>query len=304
MKCNVCPRNCNVDRETTVGFCGCNQEIIINLVMKHVWEEPIISGTKGSGVIFFGGCNLKCMYCQNQKISHLDKEEAQKIEFKCEKDIKIEEGKAFKTDILGLCEVYRQVENLGVHNINLVTPSHYTNEIIQSLKVYKPSIPIVWNTSSYEKPCELEKLRGFVEIFLADYKYFDENLALEFSQARDYPSVCLEAIKKMREISPKDELESGILKRGLIIRHLVLPTCTKDSKNILESICKNFGTSTIISIMSQYLPYGEALNHKLLNRKISKLEYKIVLKTAENLGFLNIFSQDYTSADEKFIPKF
>lgn len=283
MNCNICPRNCNVNRKEKQGFCHA-QSLKIAKVMKHYWEEPCISGTNGSGAIFFCYCSLRCIYCQNYEISHLG------------------QGKEISVDTL--VSLFKQLETSGVHNINLVTPTHYTNEIIQALKIYKPKIPIVWNTSGYETQQTIKKLKKYVDIYLTDFKYFDDNIAKDYSFAPNYKQACTSAILQMRKNQPEDIFEKGIMKKGIIIRHLILPTHSEDSKKILRWIKDNLGIKTYVSLMSQYLPCYKAKEHKVLNRKIKPIEYKAVVNEFLNLGFENGFGQDFASANCNYIPKF
>lgn len=281
--CDLCPRSCGIDRNKKVGFCGA-KNLKIAKVMKHFWEEPIVSGTEGSGAIFFCYCSLRCMYCQNYAISHLG------------------EGKEINTNTLAL--LFKQLEQSGVHNINLVSPTHYTDQIIEALNIYRPNIPIVWNTSGYEKKETIEKLKNYVDIFLCDFKYFDNALAKEYSLAPNYAQMCTESLLQMRQNQPEDIIENGIMKKGLIVRHLVLPTHHQDSMAILDWVAKNLGTKTIVSLMSQYMPCYKALNHPVLKNKIKPIEYKAVINKFLSLGFENGFSQECSSAVCDYVPQF
>ncbi len=287
MKCNICPRQCNIDRDKSKGFCGENNKIRISKVMFHHWEEPFISGDeneKGSGAIFFTGCNLKCVYCQNDPISH--------------------GGKGEEITVQNLVDIIKELERGGALNINLVTPTHFANQIIEALKIYKPKIPIVWNSSGYETLEMLDKVKDYVDIFLVDLKYMDNDLAFRYSKAPNYVETATECIKKMRKIQPQDIFENGLMKKGVVIRHLVLPTHTQDSINCLNFIYENFGTETFVSIMSQYEPRYNAVNYKEINRKITPLEYKRVVNHALKLGMKNALVQDLSSADSKYTPEF
>lgn len=283
MNCNLCPRQCNVDRLNQKGFCGADK-LKIAKVMKHFWEEPIISEGNGSGAIFFCFCSLRCLYCQNYEISHL--------------------GKGKEISIEKLADIFKQIEKSGANNINLVSPTHYTNEIIKALNIYKPAIPVVWNTSGYETTETIEKLKDYVDIYLTDFKYFDDNIAKEYSFAPNYKQKSTNAILQMRKNQPQDIIENGIMKKGLIIRHLVLPSHEQDSKNILKWIKENLGTRTIISLMSQYFPCYKAKNHPILSRKIKPIEYKAVINEFVNLGFKNGYSQEFSSANCTYVPEF
>ena len=283
-RCYICPRQCGVDRNINRGFCGANNKIKINKVMLHKWEEPVISDGNGSGAIFFSNCSLKCVFCQNYQISH--------------------NGIGEEITALQLANIFKDLEKQGANNINLVSPTHYTKQIIQALNIYKPKIPIVWNTSGYEKVETIKMLKDYVDIYLTDLKYVDENISLKYSGAKDYFKYCSSAIMQMRENQPQDIIENGIMKKGMIVRHLVLPSNIKDSKKVLDFINKNLSNNTMISLMSQYIPYYKANNFKEINRTLKPLEYKIVVNYANKLGFSNGFVQDLTSADSKYTPKF
>lgn len=285
-KCFDCPRKCGVDRNLIAGFCG-EQRMRVSHIMLHHWEEPLISGEEnsaGSGTIFFTGCNLKCVYCQNSTISRNG------------------EGQLVSPE--NLVEIMKDLESRGALNINFVTPTHFTDEIILALKIYKPSIPIVWNTSGYESLEKIEMLKGFVDVFLTDIKYSDENLSKKYSAAKDYFEIASKAVLKMREVVGEDIIKNGLIKRGIIIRHMVLPGCSADSIKILDWVHTNLGTKTIISVMNQYTPYADVKKFPELNRKVSSLEYKRVIARAKSLGFETIFVQDSSSASEEFIPNF
>ena len=285
-KCLSCPRKCNIDRTVNVGFCG-EKSLRVSHFMLHHWEEPLISGTekdKGSGTIFFSGCNLKCVYCQNFEISNNG----------VGKEISVDE----------LIELFKKIENAGALNINLVTPTHFSAEIIDALKKYKPTIPVVWNTSGYESVEIIEQLNGLVDIFLTDLKYYSNELALKYSSAKDYFKIASESIIKMREIVGDDEIDGGLMKKGVIIRHMVLPNCSEDSVEILEWLNKNIGKETYISIMNQYLPCYMTDKFPEINRKVKPIEYKRVVNKAISLGFKNLFIQESSSSSVDYIPNF
>lgn len=287
MKCDICPRKCNVSRYKEKGYCRQSDKIRISKVIFHHYEEPIISGSdedKGSGAIFFTGCNLKCAFCQNYPISH--------------------KNKGRNINVNRLVKIFKKLERKGALNINLVTPTHFTNQIVEALKIYKPAIPIVWNSNGYETVAAVEKLKGLVDIFLVDLKYMSNDIAMKYSKANNYVENATEAIKKMREIAPIDIIEDGKMKSGTIIRHLILPTHTNDSISCLKWIEQTLGKDTIVSIMSQYEPRYDAKNFSEINRKITPLEYKRVVSCAINLGMNNCYTQDLSSADSKYTPKF
>lgn len=279
-KCNICPRLCGIDRKESIGYCGA-KTLEISKVMKHYWEEPIISGTEGSGTIFFSHCSLRCVYCQNYLISQ-------------------DEGE--KISVNYLAEIFKTLENSGVNNINLVTPTHYVEEIEQAIKIYRPKIPIVWNTSGYETVETIKRVSEFVDIFLTDIKYFNSEISLRYSKADDYFEKASKAVLEMRK--KYDIIINGIMKSGLIVRHLILPNQYDDSRKILKFIAEKMGTDTIISLMSQYTPNSNLSDFPEINRKIKPIEYKFVVNYAIELGFKKGFIQEFTSADCSFIPAF
>ena len=286
MICNMCPRKCGVDREKTIGFCG-EKSLKIARFMLHKFEEPIISGSredKGSGAIFFSGCNMRCVFCQNYEISAGHK------------------GEIITVD--RLAEIFKELENMGALNINLVSPTQFTSEIKKALDKYRPNIPIVWNSNGYESVSEIEGLKGYVDIFLVDLKYADNNLAIKYSGAPNYFKVASKCIKKMREIQPKDIIENGIMKKGMIIRQLVLPGASQNSIDCLKFIYSEIGKNTIVSIMSQYEPMYKASEYKEINRHITPLEYKRVVNFALNHGMTNCYTQNLSSATKIYTPKF
>lgn len=284
MNCNICPRNCGVDRNLTIGFCKADNRIKIAKYMLHHWEEPIISGKTGSGAIFFSHCNLKCVYCQNSQISSGG------------------EGKYVSID--EFIEIIKQLENEGATNINLVTPTHYTEQIIEALSKYRPHIPIVWNSSGYESANTIARIKPFVDIYLVDMKYMDNNLASNLSKAKDYPEMCSQAILQMRKNQPADLIENGLMKKGVIVRHLVLPNEIENSFKVLDWIYSNLGRDCCISIMSQYTPCYLAKDMEKYKRALKPIEYKRVLHKIDCLGFANGFVQELNSSNECFIPDF
>ena len=287
MNCNICPRACKINREKEKGFCGQTKKVRISKVMFHHYEEPLISGdekSKGSGAIFFTGCNLKCAFCQNFPISHNNK------------------GKSIS--IKKLASIFKKLEEKGALNINLVTPSHFTLQIIEALKIYKPQIPIVWNSNGYETKESIELLKDYVDVYLVDLKYMDNALSTKYSKATNYVENAMQAIKQMKKNQPNDIIENGLMKKGIIIRHLILPTHTADSIKCLDFINNEIGKDSIVSIMSQYEPRYEANKHPEINRKITPLEYKRVVNHALKLNMNNCFTQDLSSADSKYTPKF
>ena len=285
MLCNMCPRRCNVDRDETLGACGCGSEISVSRTVRHFWEEPCISGKNGSGAIFFSGCNLKCIYCQNYSISRgIVGKELSKSEFQ---------------------SLLMNISESGAHNINLVTPTHFTMQIAEALSEIKSDlkIPIVWNTSGYETEESVEALKGLVDIFLCDVKYFSDEFAVEYSHAPNYFVSAKKAIEKMVSITGKPTYDdNGLMKSGVILRHLVLPGGRHDSESILTELA-HISDSVVLSLMCQYTPTPSVESHKLLSRRVASLEYNHAVKCANKLGF-NGYIQDKTSAKSEYTPDF
>ena len=286
--CELCPKRCKVDRNFQRGFCGASEKISVALVTLHEWEEPCISGEKGAGTIFFSHCNLKCVFCQNFKISS--------------------EGYGKEISVERLTEIFLEQQKRGAENIELVTPLHYTPQICLALDNAKSrglKIPVVWNSNGYELPETLELLKNRVDIFLPDLKYFDDKIANSFSGASDYFSFASKALQKMFEIVGEAKFNSqGLMTRGLLVRHLVLPNFRTDTMKILDWLYQTFGDKIFISIMNQYMPLFHAKNFKDIDRNLTTFEYKSVVRHAENLGIKNCFIQLGKTAEEKFIPKF
>jgi putative pyruvate formate lyase activating enzyme len=286
--CNACPRGCSIDRITTTGFCGRTEEIEISRAAPHYWEEPCLSGDKGSGTVFFTGCNLGCVFCQNYLISR-----------------RKAEGKTVTAE--ELLNIFEDLESKGVHNVNLVTPSHYIHQLIPILERAKRhiSIPIVWNSNGYENVDDVRLLDGLVDIYLPDLKFRSADLAKRLCSAEDYFEKAVLAIEEMKRQRPVNIFdEDGMMKEGLIIRHLVLPNHSMESISILKEIKERFSADTCLSIMCQYIPEGEADKHPDINRRLKRKEYARVIEYASKLGFTNGFTQEFTSADESFIPEF
>ena len=247
----------------------------------HYDEEPILSGTNGAGTIFFCGCSLRCVYCQNHEISSQDT------------------GKYITP--YRLSEEYRRLEALGVHNIELVTPTHYIDAIIESLGYYRPQVPVVYNSSGYDKVESLRRLEGLVDVWLPDFKYSDNALAKRLSACGDYRETAVSAIDEMLRQSGDTCIEDGLIKRGVMIRHLVLPSHVKNSLGVLELIHERWGTRIPVSLMSQYFPAGRAAEYPDINRRLTRREYQRVLDRLYELDF-DGFAQDPDSADKKYVP--
>lgn len=286
-KCNLCPRNCGVNRYKSLGFCKASDKVKVAYYSLHQWEEPVISGTNGSGTVFFSNCNLKCLFCQNKKISTLGY------------------GKEINNERLK--NIFMELQEKGAHNINLVTPTHYVPQIVEVLKEVKGdelNIPIVYNTSSYENVSTIKLLEGLVDIYLADLKYFDNSLGCKYSNCENYFEVAGEAIKAMYEQVGKFEIVDNLMRKGVIVRILVLPEHTDDSKNLIKYLFESYGNNIIISIMNQYTPVEVISEYPNLNRKISEEEYEEVIDFALELGVEMAFIQEGETQDTSFIPNF
>lgn len=284
MICNLCPRKCNACRTEHQGngFCGAGTLPVVARVAPHFGEEPCISGTKGSGTVFFSGCTLKCVYCQNYEISDGHK------------------GRAITPKELADC--YKRLEQQGVHNINLVTADHYVNAVAESLDIYKPSIPVVYNCSGYTSPKTLSILDGLVDIYLPDFKYSDDALAIKYSSAPNYVNTASAAIKEMIfQVGTPLIDDDGMLKKGVIVRHLILPSHTKNSLGVLDIIKRSYDKQVLVSLMCQYVPVNKAHDFPKINRTITRREYDKVKYELYALD-LDGFTQDLTSASTDFIP--
>ncbi len=288
--CVLCPRECHADRiKGRTGYCGETAEPAAARAALHMWEETCISGTNGSGTVFFSGCNMGCIFCQNYHIARA----------KIGKAITIER----------LAEIFLELQGQGAHNINLVTPTHYVPQIIEALKRAKEEglkIPVVYNTSGYEKTETLRMLRGYVDIYLPDFKYADTRIAKEFSNAPDYPVYAKQALEEMvyQTGDFKIDEKTGLMQRGVIVRHLVLPGHVKNSKGVIQYLYETYGNRILISIMNQYTPMPQMKEHPLLGRKVTKREYEKVVDYALELGVECGFIQEGDVASESFIPEF
>ena len=282
-KCNDCPRECNVNRLEKNGFCGVG-DLKVARASLHYGEEPIISGEKGSGTVFLSGCNLRCVYCQNYDISN--------------------KRKGYSVSHKEMSEIIKKLEAEGANNINFVTPSHQVQNIIKVLDIYKPKIPVCFNTSSYDKVETILQLKDYVDIYLADLKYSQNYLAKDYSKVEDYYQVSTNAIMAMRATVGQDLVSEGLMKKGLVVRHLVLPNQVENSKEIIDWVCDNLGVKTYFSLMSQYVPCGEAMNIKGLDRVLKPLEYKIVTNYIIKTNMQNVFLQKLSSGNAKYIPEF
>lgn len=287
--CNLCPRECNVDRGLgKIGFCKVPNQIKVARAGLHFWEEDCISGKEGSGTVFFSGCNLRCVYCQNRKIA----------EGVYGKEITVDR----------LAAIFLELEKKGANNINLVTPSHYVLEIIEALKIAKEkglNLPIVYNSSAYEKVETLKLLQDYVDVYLPDFKYMDSELGSRYSGAKDYSKVAKEAVFEMfRQVGKPSFDDRGIMKKGVIVRHLVLPGYIEDSKKVIRYLYETYGDDIFISILSQFTPFSYLEKYPEINRKVTENEYESVVDYAIEIGVENGFIQEGDVADESFIPEF
>ncbi len=284
MKCKLCPHKCGAyrDIDTSGGKCNLPLTPRVAKVAPHFWEEPPISGTRGSGAVFFSGCTLNCVYCQNYEISS--------------------ECRGVSISAETLSEEYKKLESMGVHNINLVSATQFIPELIKSFELYKPKIPIVYNCGGFERVETLKALTDIVDIYLPDFKYSDDTLAYAYSGCENYTEVATKAIGEMLRQKGSLTLDSeGIAQSGVIIRHLVLPNHTKNSIGVLNILKENFGEDITVSLMGQYIPHGRACDYPKLSRKITKREYEKVLSHLWDLG-LDGFAQELKAADESYIP--
>ena len=285
MKCTLCPRNCNVDRTVRQGVCR-TDDVLLSRVARHDWEEPCISGDKGSGTVFFAGCNLHCRFCQNYDISI--------------------QPRGVKVSVQELADIFVYIQDMGWKNINLVTPTHFSDRIAQALQLAKPylNIPVVYNTSSYEKVSALNVLDGLVDVYLPDLKFGSAEVSDQLAGVRDYFEVATKAIAEMRRQQPNDEFDSeGYMTKGVIVRHLVLPSFVEDSKRVLDWLSQ-FDKDIYVSLMSQYFPARKDDEYPQLNRRLYKREYESVKEYFFNVGLKNGYCQDVTSATVDYLPDF
>ncbi len=285
--CELCPRKCKADRFEAIGFCRQTSNIRIARSDLHFWEEPCISGVNGSGTVFFSGCTMKCIFCQNHEISQFDK--------------------GYNISIGELADIFLSLQEKGAHNINLVSPTPYVLHIIRALDMVKDKlkIPVIYNCGGYERVETLKLLEGYIDIYLPDLKYHDDSLAIEYSFAPDYFNIAISAIKEMvRQVGKPIFNSESIMQKGVIVRHLALPSHRDDSIAVIKALGENFSEDEILlSLMSQYIPQHKAIGHQRLGRRISTFEYNKVLSEAEKTGFKG-FSQDRNSANEIYIPPF
>lgn len=282
LACQVCPQDCRVNRYEGTGFCGAGANLRVNSVDLHHGEEPVLSGSGGSGTIFFSHCNLRCVFCQNHQISHLGR------------------GKGLSEQ--ECARMMLRLQEAGAHNINLVSPTHYTPQLAESIQLARSeglNIPIVWNSNAYEDPATLKTLNGLVDIYLPDFKYAHSAYSLKYSRAKDYPAVALAAIGEMLAQAGKLIIsDSGLATRGVLIRHLVLPNRISGTKEILYRLHENFGIGITLSLMSQYYPAADAHKYPELSRSLRPEEYQEALDLAQSLGFSQIYAQELNPSSD------
>lgn len=288
-KCRLCPRNCGVNRlDGQKGFCGVDAEIVVARAALHMWEEPCISGKEGSGAVFFSGCSLGCGFCQNNKIS------------------RGQTGKRISVEYLA--ELFFQLREQGANNINLVTAGHFMPQValaLENARKHGLKIPVVYNSSGYEKADSLKMLEGLVDIYLPDFKYMDPELAGKYSHAPDYPQIAKDALEEMvQQVGNPEFDERGMMKKGVIVRHLLLPGHVKNSREVLKYLYETYGDRIYISIMNQYTPMPAMKDDPKLSRKVTDREYERLLDYALSLGLNNGFIQEGETAKESFIPEF
>lgn len=280
--CKDCPRNCGADRSSALGFCRSPENFTAARAALHFWEEPCLSQPNGSGAVFFSGCSLRCVYCQNYEISRENK------------GVELSEEK--------LIDIMKSLVDQGAQNINFVNPTHYASAIVKLLSKWKPPVPVVYNSSGYENVETLRKLEGLVDIYLPDLKYIRSDKAKRYSSAPDYFEKASAALCEMRrQVSDKFDGEKMI--SGMIVRHLILPANTNSSLAIIDWLCDNL-PDTYVSLMAQYTPVNDLSDYPEINRRITKREYDKVLNYALDKGMEKLFIQERCSADKGFIPDF
>lgn len=282
--CNLCPNKCGADRTRGHGLCHAPCEARICRIALHPWEEPIISGTRGSGTVFFAGCPLLCVFCQNDEISHAPV------------------GRAYTVD--ALIEEMKRLVDEGAHNINFVSPTHYAHVVYEALSRYRPPVPVVYNTGGYDRVETLRMLEGLVDVYLPDLKYLTPTLALRYAGKEDYPAVATAALDEMFRQAGDAQVKDGLLVRGMLVRHLVLPSHSDEGVRVMEYLTGRYGNRIYISAMSQYTPHARACEFPEINRKLKPIEYKRVVAALVRAGQENCFVQDAESSDECYIPPF
>jgi putative pyruvate formate lyase activating enzyme len=287
--CKLCPRNCGINRlDDKIGYCGAGKDIKVARAALHQWEEPCISGTQGSGTVFFTNCNLKCAFCQNHSIS--------------QENI----GKVVSVDRLS--EIFLELQSQGANNINLVTPTHYVYQIIEAIKLSKAKglkLPILYNTSGYENIETIKLLNGYIDVYLPDIKYFNDKYANRYSNAPNYFKYASNAVVEMlNQVGGAEFDKDGIIKKGVIIRHMMLPGLLFDSKRIIDFIYNTFGDSVYVSIMNQYTPMHKAALYSEINKPLNPKHYDSLIDYAVSIGIKNGFIQDSGTSSEAYVPYF
>ena len=280
--CVLCPVRCVADRDSSVGYCGEKNKMRIAKYYLHQFEEPVITGKNGSGTVFFCGCSLKCVFCQNYPLSRSE----------TGKEISPEE----------LAEIFKALEDAGATNINLVTPTHFAPLIRDAYKIYRPKIPTVYNTHSYEPVETLKILEDCIDIYLPDLKFFSPDISYRYTKKRDYFKVAAKAIKYMMS-AKKTTIDNGVMQSGVIVRHMIMPLCVEDSKSIVRWFADNKENGAYFSLMAQYTPYGNVKDYPELNRPITAREYERVYEELLSAGITEYFIQELRSSSESFIPK-
>lgn len=282
INCQVCPQNCGVNRYETTGFCKAGFNLKINLAQLHHGEEPVFSGSNGSGTIFFSYCNLRCVFCQNYSISHL--------------------GWGTYYNEEDCAQIMLKLQEAGAHNINLVSPTQYTPQLVKTITIAREnglSIPVLWNSNGYENVSTLQSLAGLVDIYLPDFKYAHSFYSKKYSSAKDYPEIAIRALEEMfRQVGHLQLDSEGIAKKGILVRHLVLPNHLSGTKKVLYILYEHFGPELALSLMAQYYPTGKANEFPELNRSLKKEEYEEAVETAEALGFKTLYLQKIYSSPE------
>ena len=287
-ECRLCPRQCGVDRSKQTGYCGVSDRVKLARAALHFWEEPCISGERGSGTVFFSGCALKCVFCQNYQLSagHFGKE----------------------VSIQWLAEIFLELQQQGAHNINLVTGGHYVPQIVQALELVRKDlkIPVVYNSSGYETVETLRQLKGYVDIYLPDLKYYSPERSARYSNAKDYFAVASQAVQEMfSQVGPVQFDEQGMLQKGVVVRHMVMPNGVEDTMDILTWIAEHLPLDDIlVSVMSQYTPFYKSADYPEINRRLTQEEYDRVLDWMECMGIEQGFVQELSSAKEEYTPDF
>ena len=286
MECYLCPARCGVDRTKNKGRCGAGNEIIIARAAPHYYEEPCISGKNGSGAVFFSGCGMRCIFCQNADIS--------------------QNLKGREVTPSELADIFKRLAQSGVHNINLVTPTHFAHKVAKALEIFGGELPVVWNSSGYELPETLKMLDGLVDVYMPDFKYGDDSLAKKYSGVEGYFEAAKEAIDEMFRQRGKYKLgEDGLLKSGVLVRHLVLPEAYENTRNVLDYISERFSAGEILfSLMGQYTPMPSVSNIPELSRRLNDNEYNWAVGYMRSCGIEDGFVQELSSAEKCYIPDF